>query len=102
MAQSWRQAKTSESFNKGRAALRGDYLPGDYGQCKLANAQVPYWRAGKEYEKDQARANRPMPRRGAASLARVIRKMDRDNSHFVTGTKPTRREKRMAKYAAQA
>jgi hypothetical protein len=62
---------------------------------------VPTTSIAAIYEKAQARANRPLSQRGYATLARVIKKMDKGNHHFVTGVKPTRKEKRMAKYATQ-
>lgn len=101
MAQSWRSIKDAEKFNKGRAALRGDYLRGTYDKCKMADFGPHYRNAGSIYEKAKKREERPLSQRGYATLARVIRKMDKQQSHFVTGTKLTRRQKRELKYAAQ-
>jgi hypothetical protein len=101
MAHTWRQVKNTEQFNKGRAALRGDYLKGTYDKCALADVGPHYKHCAAIYEKAQARANRPLSQRGYATLARVIKKMDKGNHHFVTGVKPTRKEKRMAKYVTQ-
>jgi hypothetical protein len=100
MAYTWKAIKDREQFNKGRAALRGDYLQGSYNKCALADVGPHYKHCAAIHEKEQRRANRPLSQRGYATLARVIKKMDKDNHHFVTGVKPTRKEKRMQKYAA--
>ena len=101
MAQSWRSIKQAESFNKGRAALRGDYLAGTYNKCQLADVGPHYRNCKAVYEKAKAREERPLSQRGYATLARVIRKMDKQQGHFITGSKPSRRERRMEKYGTQ-
>lgn len=49
MATTWRSIKDAEKFNKGRAAVRGDFLAGDYNRCRIASFDVPYTKAGRVY-----------------------------------------------------
>ena len=100
MAQSWRSIKNTESYNKGRAALRGDYLAGSYNKSTLADVGPHYRNCKAVYEKAKAREERPLSQRGYYEIARVLRKRDKrqqQTSHFIK-PKMSLREKREKKF----
>jgi hypothetical protein len=102
MAHTWKAIKDREQFNKGRAALRGDYLQGSYNTCPIANFGPHYKHCAAIFEKAEARANRPLSERGYRTIAKVLNKRDKKNKqqhHFVPATpKVSLREKREKKF----